>query len=166
MKTFTINDILSWHPCYHPIKHLPEGWSGTALDILKADSIPYMDRLWVVLRPELVSEKAMRLLAVWTYRQTLKFITKSDPRCIEAANIAERYALGERTIEELHTAWIIAWEAEGYADRHSTAQRSAVSAAWCASVSAKLAASETAYRCAEGTAHQDKLVEMILMENI
>jgi hypothetical protein len=97
MKTFTIEDIRSWDPCYDPSRYLPEGWSGTSIDILKNESIPFKDRLWVVLRTELVSERTMGLFAVWCYRQTLKFITDPDTRSIEAASVAERYANGHAT---------------------------------------------------------------------
>lgn len=67
MKTFTIEDIRSWKPCYDPNKYLPYDWSGTSIDILNKDIIPFQDRLWVVLRKELVSETTARLFAVWCY---------------------------------------------------------------------------------------------------
>jgi len=53
LKIFTIEDIRSWMPCYDPIRHLPEGWSGTVLDILKNGEISIRDRFWVVLGEEL-----------------------------------------------------------------------------------------------------------------
>jgi hypothetical protein len=28
MKTFTINDIRNWGPCYDPNRYLPEDWQG------------------------------------------------------------------------------------------------------------------------------------------
>lgn len=96
MKTFTINDIRSWRPCYDPNEHLPENWSGTALDILDHDQIIFTDKLWVICRTRLVSDKLMRLFAVWCYRQTLAWISNPDPRSINAADVAEKYAMGFR----------------------------------------------------------------------
>lgn len=49
MKTFTYKDLMSWKPCYEPNRYLSEDWSGTAVDILKKEVIPFNDRLWVVL---------------------------------------------------------------------------------------------------------------------
>jgi hypothetical protein len=111
MKQFTINDIRSWKPCYDPSRHLTESWKGNAVDILENRDIPFQDRLWVVLRTELVSERTMRLFAVWCYRQTLVFLPDQDKRCIEAANVAEKFANGEATIEELTAAGSAGWSA-------------------------------------------------------
>lgn len=113
MKEFTIADIRSWEtPCYDPNKYIPEDWKGTAIDILKLDRIPFEDRLWCVLRTGLVSERTMRLFAVWSYRQTLKFIENPDPRSIEAANVVERFAEGKASAEELSAARSAAWSAQ------------------------------------------------------
>ncbi len=148
MKTFTIKDIRSWKPCYDPIRHLPEDWSRTAIDLLNLNHISFEDRLWVVLRPELVSERIMRLFAVWCYRQTLIFLPNQDPRCIEAANVAERFANGEATKAELKAAESAAWYAAW-----SAAESAAESAAWYAA------------RAAAESAQRDKLIEMIQEEN-
>lgn len=42
---FSITDIRRWQPCYEPTRHLPEGWTGTALDILKMKDIPPADKI-------------------------------------------------------------------------------------------------------------------------
>jgi hypothetical protein len=99
MKTFTIEDIRSWEPCYDPSKHLPEGWSGTALDILKHGTIPPKDKMWVVCHEGLIDAKTLRLFAVWCARQTEHLLT--DERSRNAINVAERYAHGQATKEEL-----------------------------------------------------------------
>lgn len=94
MKQFTIKDIRSWDPCYDPNLYLQEDWKGTVLDILNKDEIPFKDRLWVVLRTELLSKKLMRLFSVHFAR--------------EAVNVAERYVNGNATEEELDTAYYAA----------------------------------------------------------
>jgi hypothetical protein len=48
MKTYTIDDIRKYNPCYDPTRYLPEGWTGTAIDILNVKECPVRDRLWVV----------------------------------------------------------------------------------------------------------------------
>ena len=122
MKRFTIDDIRSWGPCYDPSRHLPEGWSGTAVDILKMDSVPLDDRIWVVLRTDLISERSIRLFAVAAARSVQHLMT--DERSIRAIEVAERYANGLATDSELNEAAREAKEA-----REALASKSAVEAA-------------------------------------
>ncbi len=140
LKYFNISDIRSWDPCYNPNKHLIESFRGTAIDILKNESIPFCDRLWVVLRNEICSDKLMRLAAVYFYRDTLNWISNPDPRSIEAANISEQFALGKATEEQRSavesaawSAWSDAWSARSDA---RSAESSARAAAWSAVESA------------------------------
>ena len=73
MKTFTNADIRSWNPCYDPIKYFPDSEIHTAVSILKNNEIPFEDRLWCVLRTELISERTMRLFACRTDFPELKW---------------------------------------------------------------------------------------------
>jgi hypothetical protein len=102
MKTFTIADIRSWRPCYDPNEYLPEDWKGNVLDILDNKEIPFDDRLWVICRTELVSEKLMRLFAVWCARQVQHLMT--DERSTQALDVAEAFANGKATEQELAAA--------------------------------------------------------------
>ncbi len=131
MKQLIVDDIRSWKPCYDPSRHLSDGWKGTAVDLLRNESIPFADRLWCVLRTEVTSERVMRLFAVWSYRQTLAFVKEPDPRSVACADVAERFANGEATQEELETAWSAARSAA------RSAAWSAESAAWSAARSAQ-----------------------------
>jgi hypothetical protein len=88
MKTLTIADIRNLRPCYDPIKFLPETWSGTIIDILDIKECSFEDRLWVILHTEFVSDKLMRLFAVWCARQVQHLIT--DARSIVALDVAEK----------------------------------------------------------------------------
>lgn len=67
----------------------------------------------------------MRLFAVYCYRDTLNWVKNPDPRSIEAANVAERFALGQATQEELSAAAREAWAAEaaGLSCRLNQAER-------------------------------------------
>lgn len=142
LKYFTYEHIKSWDPCYDPVKYISKDFKGTAIDILKMNQIPPQDRLWCVLRSEIVSEQAMRLFAVWVYRQTLVFLPNQDPRNIEAANVAERYANGQASKEELIAA-------------HAAANAASYAAA----------AYHTAASAANARDNQvNKLIEMILIE--
>jgi len=88
MKQITIKMIRDWDPCYDPVKgksKLPEDWSGTVLDMLDL-KIPFDDRLWVITRTELVSEKLMRLFAVWCARQVQHLM--KDERSLKALDVA------------------------------------------------------------------------------
>lgn len=128
MKTFTIEDIRSWKPCYPPEKKLPEGWSGTALDILALTNVAAGDKLWVVLRSEVLSDKVLRLFAVKSARRVQHLMP--DARSLKALDVAEAYAHGKATKEELekarNDASAAAWDAP------LDATLSAVYAAWAA----------------------------------
>ena len=126
LKYFDINDIRSWNPCYNPKKHLSEDFRGTVVTILKNENIPFEDRLWVVLRNDLISDRVMRLFAVWSYRQTLKFVKNQDKRSINAANIAEKYANGKLTKKELKAAERAAWSVVCSADESAEIGRAHV----------------------------------------
>lgn len=68
LPTFTIDDILSWNPCQgygRPtlVELLGEG-PLTAFNIL-ALQIPVQDRLWVIVRPEVVGEAGVAAIDAW-----------------------------------------------------------------------------------------------------
>ena len=166
MKTFTIEDIRSWKPCYDPSRHLPEGWSGPALDILKHETIPAQDKLWVVARESLISAKTLRLYAVWCARQVQHLM--KDSRSIAALDVAERYANGSASDEDLaaarDAAWAAAWAARDAAwDTRDAARAAALATAWDARAAAwaAWAAARDAARDAAWAAQIKKLVEMI-----
>ena len=99
---FSIADIRAWEPCYDPKRYIPEDWRGTSVDVLKDERIPPADRLWVVLRTEIVSERVMRLFAVWCARQVQHLMT--DKRSTDAIDVAassffRAYVHTEQTLE-------------------------------------------------------------------
>lgn len=111
MRTVTINDIRGLHPCYDPTKFLPENWEGTALDILNVTGCPAQDRLWVVLNSLFLTDRDLRLFAVWCARQALAIPGNDSEVCSNTCDIAERYANGEATDSELAAAMAAAWAA-------------------------------------------------------
>ena len=107
----TLEDIRALNPCYDPDKYAPDDWEGTALDVLKAEQVPAEDRLWLVCHDGWIDNKTLRLFAVWCARQALALVSHPDPRSINAVNVAERYANGEATKNELAAARAAAWAA-------------------------------------------------------
>lgn len=132
LAEFSIDDIRAWGSCYDPARFLPADWKGNALDILDVTDCSAKDRLWVVLREECIDERTIRLFVVWCAREALKLIEDVDPRSMAACDVAERYASGEATEEELAAAGAAAWDAARDAAR--AAARAARNAAWDAQI--------------------------------
>lgn len=133
METKTIDDIRALSPCYDPTRYLPEDWTGTALDILRVEECPAEDRLYVVLNDGWIDARTLRLFAVWCARAALARIDNPDPRSVSACDVAERYANGQATGEDLaaarDAAWNAAWAAAG-ATVWDAAWATAWDAAW------------------------------------
>jgi len=106
-KTISNKIIRQFKPCYDPSKLITnETEELTVKEWIKKyrDVVPAKDILWLLLRKEFMSEKDLRLFAVWCAREAIKLVENPDKRSVEACNVAERYANGEATQEELHTA--------------------------------------------------------------
>jgi hypothetical protein len=124
--------------------------------------IPPDDIHWALIYAMGVPAATLRLHAVWCARRALARIEIPDPRSIAACDVAERYALGQATEEELRAAEAAAraaaWSADSAAADRATssaaadratssaadrsewfvvnaADRAAASAAWDAAVS-------------------------------
>jgi len=150
MKTFSIDEIRSWDPCYDPSKYLSEGWTGSAIDFLKIKDIPSQDKLWVVCREEVISAKTLRPFAVWCARQVEHLMT--DKRSIAAIEVAEKFTRGEATEVELAAARDAAWDAAWDAAR-AAAWDAAGDAAWdAARDAARDAAGDAAWAAARDAA--------------
>ena len=77
------------------------------------------------------NERTAHLFAVWNAREALKFLANPDPRSVAACDVAERYANGEATSEELAAARAAAWDAAWDA-AWAAARDAAWDAAWVA----------------------------------
>lgn len=117
LRMFDIKYVRSLDPCYAPEKFLKTGVRYSAVSILQDAKIPFVDRLWVVLRTDLVSEKLMRLFAVWSARQVQHLM--EDNRSVNALKVAEKFANGFATQEELSAASGAAWSAASSAARYA-----------------------------------------------
>jgi hypothetical protein len=117
--------------------------------------------VWIATRQRVLTDRELRLFAVWCARQGQHLLT--DPRSVNAIDVAERYANGEATDEELAAAWVAGRAAESAADEAAdsaaggvaswAAERAAASvASWAAASVASWATEEGAAWAAERTA--------------
>ena len=137
MKTISNRIIRKLNPCYDPSEvvkdeneELPvREWVAKYRNLVKDKS----DIIWLLCNKLYMSDKDMRLFAVWCAREALKLVANPGPRSVNACDVAERYANGEATDEELAAARDAAWTA-------SDAARAASDAAWAAARAAARAA--------------------------
>jgi len=142
-KTISNEIIRQFNPCYDPSKVITdENEELTVKQWIEKyrKVIPANDILWLLLREEFLSEKDLRLFAVWCARESLKLIENPDERSVEACNVAEKYANGEAIQEELHTAHDAAHDAARAA---FDAARAAFDAARAASDATRAASDAT-----------------------
>ena len=152
MKT-TLNEIRKHNPC-------TDGWQKllTHLGKTKADDEPLSiatildsngldDALWC-LRAVEGYDREIRLYAVWCARQVQHLLT--DKRSLAALDVAERYANGKATKEELAIAGeaAVAYATTAVAT-DDVAAKSARGAAMAAADAARAAAYAAAYTAAE-----------------
>ena len=167
MNTYTMNDIRELKPCYDPTRYLPDDWTGTLLDILAVEDCPAEDRLWVVIG--LLDDNQRRLIACQFVRLTplagggTVWDLLTDERSRNAVEVAERFANGEATKDELaaagHAAWYAAWSAAGYAAGYA-AWYAAGYAAWSAAGYAASAAATDAASAAAINAATDAQIKI------
>ena len=147
-KTITIEKIMSFNPCYiWPEEKIVEAIGGRAIDIIDfchLKTVPHTDKLWLLLRPDYISDKNMRLLACTWAERVLSIFEKKYPgdgRPRAAIQVSRKFAEGLATHEELAAARAAARAASAAASDASAAARAAASAAaWAASAAASDAA--------------------------
>jgi len=108
--------------------------------------------IWIATRPGVLTERELRLFAVYCARSVQHLLT--DPRSIKAIDVAERYANGEATEEELEAAQDVAWEA-AWVVAQGAAQGAAKRTTWAAARAAARAAACDAARTAASAAACD-----------
>ena len=149
MITTTLNRIRAHSPCRGGwtklLRHLgktePDDEPLPFAVIVEANGLD--DALWCC-RAEPDHDREWRLYAVWCARQVQHLMT--DPRSIAALDVAERYARGEATQDELTAAKTAAWAA------WHAAEAAAKTAAWAAWHAAEAAAEAAAWHAARTAA--------------
>ena len=139
----TLNAIRSHNPCTEGWKKLLAHLGKTTADdeplsiLTVLDSNGLDDAMWCLCAVE-GREREIRLYAVWCARQVQHLM--SDPRSVAALDVAERYANGAATRDELVSAWAAEWAAARAAWDAWAAARDAVRDAWDAWDAARAAA--------------------------
>ncbi len=134
MKYTTLNKIREHEPCTGGWKKLLTYLGKTEADdeplafttILDSNGLD--DALWCM-RSAPEYDKDWRLFAVWCARQVQHLMT--DKRSLDALDVAERYANGQATDDELVAAGTAAGDAAWAAER-TAARTAACDAAWAA----------------------------------
>ena len=153
MKTLTWADFAEHKPCYNPAKKYGQ-WEGTILDLMHHPDIPAKDKIWAFTREGIADDKTLRLFAVACARRVQHLMT--DKRSINALDVAERYANGEATEDELAAARDAAWAAA-----RDSVWSAASDAAWGAAWSAARDAAWAAAGDAEKQAQVEIAIELL-----
>ena len=98
LHTLTWADFKKFEPCYDPQERYGD-FSGTILDILKDKRIPAKDSIWAATRKGMLDDRTLRLFTCKCVREVWHLLT--DERSRKAVEVAELYAVGEATDEEL-----------------------------------------------------------------
>jgi hypothetical protein len=119
-------------------------------------------RIWIATRPGVLTDRELRLFACWCCRHQVWHLL-TDERSRHAVEVAELYAEGKATSDELAVAWAAAQRAEraaawtaarpaARAAARAAAEDAARAAAWRAAVEAAWFAAGTAVLSAAGVA--------------
>ena len=163
LKQLNTTIIRSWNPCYDPVKHIAEDWTGDVVDLLKQRDIPFRDRLWCALRTTVVSEKLIRLYAIKAASSVEHLM--NDERSRNALKVAQAFIDGLATREELtvarkdaaYAAYAAAYAADAAADAAYAAADAAVAAAYAAAYAACFAACSAACK-----KHQEAQIDLLI----
>ena len=141
MKTITSSELLKICPnLKDSIAQRQERW--TARDILGLRDIPHEEKLWAVLREELIAPKTLHEFACRCAERALARVASPDPRSVEAIAAKRAWLRGEITDSELKaaeaTAWAAVWDVAQ--DAAKAAARAAAIAAMADAVEAATAA--------------------------
>ena len=158
LPTVTVDDVLSWGPCHSETKvrelAAPLGDRFDALAILRAAHITAADRLWTVLREEMIPAPILHEFACRSAEWALVLVAlggaEIDPRSAEAIATKRRWLRREASDKELSAARSAAKRAADAAwSAAKRAARGAAEAAWSAAEAAGSAAWSAAWSAVE-----------------
>ena len=118
-------------------RDLPHAWETIRPDWL----------VWMATCPGVLDDRTLRRFAVWCARQVQHLM--KDPRSIALLDVAERYAEGQATNEELQAARHAAWAAWSPSMAAAQAAEAAGQAAWASAGDAAWDAARAAARAAQ-----------------
>ncbi len=108
--------------------------------------------VWIATREGVLSERDQRLFGCWAVRQVWHLLT--DERSRRAVEVAEKYAVGKATTDDLADAWLTARYATRTAAYGST-REAAEGAAWVTTLDASGASFMAAISAAEAVDWDD-----------
>jgi hypothetical protein len=160
--------IRSFDPCYDPSEvGIPNGESLKVkewIEKYRNTVNEKQDVIWLICRPEFMSDCDCRLFAVWCAREALKLTESPDERSVNACNVAEKFANGQATSEELDAARAAAWDAAWAAARdaaRAAARDAARDAAWAAAWAAARDAAGAAWDAARDAAWAAQIDQLL-----
>lgn len=127
MKTITYDDFVSFKPCWLAdeeeryeyaaqlarYRAMRDEWS--AIDILRLDDVDVEDRMWLVLREELIDAPFLHEFACRCAERALSRIDKPDERSVAAIEARRKWMRGEISDDEMDAACAAARDAAWYA---------------------------------------------------
>jgi len=131
----TVKEFLDTHGACREGREWAEATCETMDDVWRWARPDWL--VWVATRRGVLTDRELRLFAVWSARQVQHLMT--DSRSLAALDVAERHANGEATDEELDAAWDAAGAA-AWAAARAAARDAAGAAAWAAAMDAAGAA--------------------------
>ena len=174
MKSITYEEFLEFEPCWlkteggvarlKKIGARKERW--TALDILALDDVDAEDKLWAVLREELIDVRILHEFACWCAEDALSHVENADERSWNAIKVKRAWLRGEASDAERSAAEDAARAAERYV-AWSAARSAARSAAWSAARTVCRAVElDAAWSAAEAAAREQQVEHLkgMLME--
>ena len=124
MKSITYEEFLEFKPCWlkteggaarlKKIGARKERW--TALDILALDDVDAEDKLWAVLREELIDARILHEFACWCAEDALSHVENADERSWNAIKVKRAWLRGEASDVARTAAWSAARAAERSAE--------------------------------------------------
>jgi hypothetical protein len=108
MNTQINNELIrSFDPCYDPADICSENETLSIKEWIEkyVDKVNLkQDIIWLICRNDFMSDRDLRLFAVWCARSTYQFCETIDQRSIDAVDCSERFANGNATTDELSAA--------------------------------------------------------------
>lgn len=138
--TLTVDQIMAMNPCDSWIRThvVADAFGGdetrvlSLRDFASVEAVPVDDRLWVLVRHPLATDRLLRLFGCWCAEQALDLVESLggtvDPRSREAVAVSRRFAVGEATLEELKAAAAAAHGSAAAAARSVAADSAAAAA--------------------------------------
>ena len=158
----TTEQIMSWRPCGRYDESIVSGLIGdgkTPLEIAELE-ITIEDRLWVLLRTDIIPEMALHSIACDFAQSVAHFST--DPRVQAAIDAKRKWVAGKISDKELEAAWAAAWAATWEATGEA-AMAAAMAATMAAAMATARAAAMAAAREAAMEAAWEKQLNIVKM---